>query len=133
MARASGQGAVLLGFSILSWEQVCRPCRNARGLGWSRALGSRGMTGLGRQEQGLPAPVSTPRWETCLLGDQVVTGYCSACLPCGFLICEAGTLSWRPGKGMGMSVSQFSRSVVSDSLRPHGLQHARPPCPSPTP
>ena len=25
---------------------------------------------------------------------------------------------------------QFSRSVVSDSLRPHGLQHARPPCPS---
>ena len=29
--------------------------------------------------------------------------------------------------------SQFSRSVVSDSLRPHELQHARPPCPSPTP
>ena len=27
----------------------------------------------------------------------------------------------------------FSRSVVSDSLRPHGLQHPRPPCPSPTP
>ena len=27
----------------------------------------------------------------------------------------------------------FSRSVVSDSLRPHGLQHARLPCPSPTP
>ena len=29
-------------------------------------------------------------------------------------------------------VSLFSRSVVSNSLRPHGLQHARPPCPSPT-
>ena len=29
--------------------------------------------------------------------------------------------------------NQFSRSVVSDSLRPHGPQHARPPCPSPTP
>ena len=27
----------------------------------------------------------------------------------------------------------FSRSVVSDSLRPHGLQHTRPPCPSPSP
>ena len=27
----------------------------------------------------------------------------------------------------------FSSSVLSDSLRPHGLQHARPPCPSPTP
>ena len=31
------------------------------------------------------------------------------------------------------SVSQFSRSVVSDSLQPHESQHARPPCPSPTP
>ena len=29
--------------------------------------------------------------------------------------------------------AQFSRSVVSDSLRPHGLQHTRPACPSPTP
>ena len=28
---------------------------------------------------------------------------------------------------------QFSCSVVSDSLWPHELQHARPPCPSPTP
>ena len=28
---------------------------------------------------------------------------------------------------------QFSCSVMSDSLRPHGLQHARLPCPSPTP
>ena len=28
---------------------------------------------------------------------------------------------------------QFSRSVMSDSLWPHELQHARPPCPSPTP
>ena len=28
---------------------------------------------------------------------------------------------------------QFSHSVVSDSLRPHGLQHARLPCSSPTP
>ena len=28
---------------------------------------------------------------------------------------------------------QFSHSVVSDSLWPHELQHARPPCPSPTP
>ena len=29
--------------------------------------------------------------------------------------------------------AQFSCSVVSDSWRPHGLQHTRPPCPSPTP
>ena len=29
--------------------------------------------------------------------------------------------------------SQFSCSVLSNTLWPHGLQHARPPCPSPTP
>ena len=28
---------------------------------------------------------------------------------------------------------QFSHSVMSNSLQPHWLQHARPPCPSPTP
>ena len=32
-----------------------------------------------------------------------------------------------------LSLIQFSRSVVSDSLRLHVLQQARPPCPSPTP
>ena len=32
-----------------------------------------------------------------------------------------------------ISSIQFSRSVVSDSLWPHELQHARPPCPSPSP
>ena len=36
------------------------------------------------------------------------------------------------GNGTISSV-QISRSVVSDSLRPHESQHARPPCPSPTP
>ena len=32
-----------------------------------------------------------------------------------------------------ISSDQFSCSGMSDSLWPHGLQHARPPCPSPTP
>ena len=32
-----------------------------------------------------------------------------------------------------LSSVQFSRSVVSDSLQPHGLQHTRTPCPSPNP
>ena len=31
-----------------------------------------------------------------------------------------------------LSSVQFSQSVMSDSLQPHGLQHARPPCPTPT-
>ena len=34
---------------------------------------------------------------------------------------------------IGPSSVQFSCSVVSDSLQPHESQHARPPCPSPTP
>ena len=34
---------------------------------------------------------------------------------------------------LGISSVQFSHSVVSSSLQPHELQHARPPCPSPTP
>src|SRR5574340_1135370 len=36
------------------------------------------------------------------------------------------------GFGRAFSSVQFSRSVVSDSLRPHESQHTRPPCPSPT-
>ena len=35
--------------------------------------------------------------------------------------------------GLQFSSVQFSHSAVSDSLRPHESQHARPPCPSPTP
>ena len=58
-----------------------------------------------------------------------------------------GTMNWfQIGKGVhqGCILSpclfnlcaesvQFSCSVVSDSLQPHESQHARPPCPSPTP
>ena len=36
-------------------------------------------------------------------------------------------------KRYSVQFSQFSRPVVSNSLQPHELQHARPPCPSPTP
>ena len=41
---------------------------------------------------------------------------------------------WRTKTKVLLSCSvQFSRSVVSNSLRPHGVQQASPPCPSPTP
>ena len=36
-------------------------------------------------------------------------------------------------KRNGVALIQFSCSVLSNSLLPHGLQHARLPCPSPTP
>ena len=45
-------------------------------------------------------------------------------------ICTANSRRWLSPL---FSSVQFSRSVVSDSLRPHEWQHARPPCPSPTP
>ena len=45
---------------------------------------------------------------------------------------EIGSIQW--GTTLeGISSVQFSRSVVSDSLQPHESQHARPPCPSPSP
>ena len=44
------------------------------------------------------------------------------------MFCIPVTVANVPG-----STVQFSRSVVSDSLQPHGLQHVRLPCPSPTP
>ena len=48
-------------------------------------------------------------------------------------------VTWGPGmylafkRALGEGSVQFSRSVMSDSLWPHELQHARPPCPSPIP
>ena len=46
--------------------------------------------------------------------------------------CELSS-SFKDAEKQASGIFQFSRSVMSDSLRPHGLQHARPPCPSPAP
>ena len=43
------------------------------------------------------------------------------------------TITTNSIKYLRISSVQFSHSVVSNSLQPHELQHARPPCPSPTP
>ena len=53
----------------------------------------------------------------------------------GDLPCCVAFLGVQPLDSLVLQFSsvQFSRSVVSDSLRPHESQHARPPCPSPTP
>ena len=49
----------------------------------------------------------------------------------GQVTCDYMFLSYR--EHSELKCIQFSCSVVSDSLRSHGLQHARPHCPSPTP
>ena len=56
-------------------------------------------------------------------------GTCSTCQghPTHFFINNMNSVSHT------LYISQFSCSVVTDSLQPHGLQHARLPCPSPTP
>ena len=46
--------------------------------------------------------------------------------------CHRGMISQSTSYDLLKKVSQFSRSAVADSLQPHGLQHARLPCPSPT-
>ena len=46
---------------------------------------------------------------------------------------KPGASSTGPLPSVQCSAVRFRRSVVSDSLRPYGLPHARPPCPSPTP
>ena len=65
------------------------------------------------------------RWSSCIClphatCDQVSTSWCDVHKQSQLLHSQFSSV-------------QFSRSVVSDSLRPHELQHARPPGPSPTP
>ena len=60
-----------------------------------------------------------PLWNFGVGGNGLVTKSCLTL--CDLMDCSP------------VQFSQFSRSVVSDSLRPHESQHARPPCPSPTP
>ena len=46
--------------------------------------------------------------------------------------CELSS-SFKDAEKQASGIFQFSRSVMSDSLRPHGLQHARLPCPPVSP
>ena len=88
----------------------------------------------------LPEDLSNPGIKPASLTSPVLSG--------GFLcgtqqFPEASLEGWcREKRGCGKRLEvqggtqctvQFIRSVVFNSLQPHGLQHARPPCPSPTP
>ena len=85
----------------------------------------------------LQARVPTRGWAHCKHGSGallVVTVVltCSLLVSLLFIHCYFSLLSIHCQQGTASSV-QFSCSVLSDSLRPHELQHARPLCPSPTP
>ena len=60
---------------------------------------------------------------------QNISGRISSCF---FQFLSASDIPWFAAASVQFSSVQFSHSVVSDSLRPHEPQHARPPCPSPT-
>ena len=46
------------------------------------------------------------------------------------IMASGSTYSWEiDGETVETVTVQFSRTVMSDSLQPYGLQHARPPCP----
>ena len=79
--------------------------------------------GFPRQEYWSTLPCAPPRD----VPDPVIkpVSLTSLALARGFLTTST---SWET-----FSSVQFSRLVMSDSLRPHESQHARPPCPSPTP
>ena len=93
---------------------------------WTVACQAPLPMGFSRQElwSGLPCPppgdLPDPGIELTSLMSPALTGSFFTSIP-----------PWET-KGTISSV-QFSRSVVSYSLQPHEVQHARPPCPSPTP
>ena len=110
----------------------------------------------GLQHARLPCPSLTPEAcsDSCPLG-QMPSNHLILCCPLLLLpsifpiirvfsnesvLCIRWPEDWSfsfnfslSNESVQFSSVQFSHSVVSDSLRPHESQHARPPCPSPTP
>ena len=105
-------------------------CNNLRGNYMEkmiRRLEEQGSTRFGgtrfsgpQRESGLHFIGLTLNWESNPKARVVPTGV------------EYNACQWRESWKRMFRSDQISRSVVSDSLRPHELQHARPPCPSPT-
>ena len=101
---------------------------------WTAAYQAPPSTGFSRQEywSGLPLP-SPIIVAIHLKTNKPKESY--------IIVSNIGILDWMTMKYAYSAVKkvkflssvQFNRSVVSDSLQPHGWQHARLPCPSPTP
>ena len=88
---------------------------------------------------------ATGKKKSCICACRVALVVSDSLRPCRLwparLLCQGGGCSWQEywsvlaniGCHTLLRSDQISRSVVSDSLRPHESQHARLPCPSPTP
>jgi len=92
---------------------------------WTAAYQAPPSMGFSRREHWsgvpLPSPTSGKSWGNLILESLVYTA----------LLWTYHNSFWK--KKSPFSSVQFSCSVMSDSLRPHELQHTRPPCPSSTP
>ena len=92
-----------------------------------------------------PCPSPTPgvysnsrllsRWYHPTISSSVVPFSCLQSFPASgsFPMNQSFTSGGQSIRVSALASVQFNRSVVSDSLWTYGLQHARPPCPSPTP
>ena len=103
---------------VVQWLKFCAP--NARGPGSIPGQGTRAHTA---------PPTQKKNYLTFLLR-KFLLSICILSLSHNKVSCFVMSITWPLP---AFSSVQFSRSVVSDSLRPHESQHARPPCPSPTP
>ena len=75
-----------------------------------------------------------PAHSVCLSSPLSFSVHALHCSACAFLSLFAFLPTWLlPSFGHRSVSLRVSRSVLSDSLRPHESQHTRPPCPSPTP
>ena len=114
-----------------SWGEGTEPCPSVQ---FSCSVVSDFLQHHGLQHPRLPCPSPTPRgyskshpslrWCHPTISFSVVP--LSSC-PQSFPASGSFQMSWF------FASVQFSRSVMSNSLPPHKPQHARPPCPSPTP
>ena len=107
---------------------------------WTVACQAPLSTGFSRQEcwSGLPCPpprdFPVPGFEPMSLMSPALASrffITSATWGAPELLMDSQDYDCR--KSVELSWVQFSRSVVSNPLWPHGLKHTRPPCPSPTP
>ena len=126
-------------FTWLKWLQTLST-KNFCGAWWQVEVGILNFTML----PSLPWSLL----DTLRAGFRVPTMHCLfyLCLPVLLSLLKWSVLAWlnvtplrwrqfflHPSFKMLSKSVQFSRSVMSESLRPHELQHTRPPCPSPTP
>ena len=95
-----------------------------------RSVGAQYATGEEWRHNSRKNEDMEPKWKQHPVMD--VTGDGSKVWSCEEQYC-IGTWNLRSMNQGKFSSVQFSHSVMSDSLRPHGQQHIRLPCPSPTP